>query len=227
MKKLTFFLATIMLLALSACGNAAQKPLPSAEPDADSQFGVDKNINIDTIDDWLGRDDVAYRDVRMLFDPADYAAIGGDADLSRTIEGFKVVPYPYIATLSALPVDGAYNGDCLYTVEWGDDGAIVSAEANYEESSMILEELFPKDKAIFLMCGGGGYSGMMKSLLIFLGWDASKLFNVGANWSYTGENSMELIVYPEDAGGNRIYATWRADYAYIDFTRLHRIGAEA
>ena len=224
MKKLAFFLAAILLLALSACGSAAQKPLPSSEPDADSQFGVDKNINIDTIDDWLGRDDVAYRDVRMLFDPADYAAIGGEADLTRTIEGFKVVPYPYIATLSALPVDGAYNGDCLYAAEWGDDGSIVSAEANFEESGMILEELFPKDKTIFLMCGGGGYSGMIKSLLIFLGWDASKLFNIGANWSYTGEHSLELIVYPEDAGGNRIYATWRADYAYIDFTRLQRIG---
>lgn len=227
MKKLSFFLIAILLFALSACETAAQKPLPAAKPDADSQFGVDKSINIDTIDDWLGRDDVAYRDVRMLFDPANYAAIGGEADLTRTIEGFKVVPYPYIATLSALPVDGAYNGDCLFTVAWGDDGSVVSAEANYDESEMIIEELFPKDKSIFLMCGGGGYSGMMKSLLIFLGWDASKLYNVGGNWSYKGERSLELIVYPEDAGDDMVYATWRADYAYIDFTRLHRIGDAA
>ena len=226
MKKLSLCLVDISLFALfSACGTAAQtRALPTSEPDAESQFGVDKNINIETIDNWLGRDDVVYRDVRMLFDPADYATIGGDADLSRTIEGFKVVPYPYIATLSALPVSSAYDGDCLFAVNWSDDGTILSAEANYEESEMILEELFPKDKAIFLMCGGGGYSGMMKSLLIFLGWDASKLYNIGGNWSYAGSRSQELIVYPENANGDNIYATWRADYAYIDFSRLHRIG---
>lgn len=213
----------MLILVLSACG-AAEKPLPAAEPNADSQFGVDTNINIGTVDDWLGRDDVAYRDMRMLFDPADYAAIGGESDLTRTIEGFKVTPYPYIATLSALPVSGAYEGDCLFTVEWGSDGSIESAEANYEESMQILEELFPKDKAVFLMCGGGGYSGMMRSLLIYLGWDETKLYNVGANWEYTGEHTLELIVYPEDANGDKTYATWRADYAYIDFSRLHRIG---
>lgn len=225
MKKLSFFLASILMLTLlGACGTSKPSPLPAAEPDLNSQFGVDINVNIDTIDRWLDRDDVAYRDVRMLFDPADYTAVGGDADLSRTIEGFKVVPYPYIATLTELPVSGAYGGDCLFTVAWGSDGSIISAEANYEESAMILEELFPKDKAIFLMCGGGGYSGMMKSLLIFLGWDASKLYNVGANWSYKGERSLELVVYPEDADGDKIYATWRADYAYIDFLRLHVIG---
>ena len=225
MKKLSFFSFAILLFALlSACGTAAQKSLPAAQPDADSQFGVDKNINIDTIDDWLNRDDVAYRDVRMLYDPADYAAIGGEADLTHTIEGFKIVPYPYIATLQELPVSGAYCGECLFTVTWGTDGAVVSAEPNYEESIMILEELFPKEKAIFLMCGGGGYSGMMRSLLIFLGWDAAKLYNIGGNWSYKGAHSLELIVYPENADGNKIYATWRADYAYIDFSRLHSSG---
>jgi hypothetical protein len=213
-----------VLTLLAACASGEQPPslppLPAAEPDADSSFGIDKNINIDTIVDWLGRDDVAYRDVRMLFDPADYGAIGGEADLSRTIEGFKIVPYPYIATMTALPVSGAYVGDCLFSVIWGDDGSVVSVEANYDESMMILEELFPKDKAIFLMCGGGGYAGKMRSLLIFLGWDASKLYNVGANWSYTGSHTLELIVYPEQAGGHPIYATWRADYATIDFSRL-------
>lgn len=225
MKKLSILFAILGLLSLlSACGTAAQKQLPAAQPDASIQFGVDKNINIDTIDNWLNRDDVAYRDMRMLYDPADYAAIGGEADLTHTIEGFKIVPYPYIATLQELPVSGAYVGDCLFTVTWGSDGSVVSAEPNYEESMMILEELFPKDKAIFLMCGGGGYSGMMRSLLVFLGWDASKLYNVGANWSYKGEHSLELIVYPEKAGGDKIYATWRADYACIDFSRLHSSG---
>ena len=228
-KKPVIFALVILFMLLTACGTAVPSTtaasLPEPEPDAESDFGIDKNINIDTIDNWLDRDDVAYRDVRMLFDPADYAAIGGEADLTRTIEGFKVVPYPYIATMTALPVSGAYAGECLFTVVWGEDGAIVSARENYEESMMILEELFPKDKAVFLMCGGGGYSGMMKTLLIYLGWDETKIYNVGANWSYTGEHSLELIVYPEDADGNLVYATWRADYAYIDFTRLNPMSA--
>ena len=225
MKKL-IPLILILLLLLCACGTAAEpesavEPLPSPEVDADSQFGVDKNINMDTIDSYLGRDDVIYRDVRMLFDPADYASIGGDADLSKTITGFKVVPYPYLATLGSLPVANAYEGDTLFTVEWNADGTIASVTENYKESMMILEELFPKDTAIFLMCGGGGYAGMTKTLLLYLGWDENLLYNIGANWEYTGENALELIVYPEDANDDNIYATWRADYAYIDFSRLH------
>ena len=211
-------LCLVMLLSLCACG---EKPLPAPEEDADSQFGVDKNINMSTIDGYLGRDDVVYRDMRMLFDPADFGAIGGEADLSRTIEGFKIVPYPYLGTLSSLPVANAYEGETLFDVTWNADGSIAGAGENYAESMMILEELFPKDKPIFLMCGGGGYAGMTKRLLIFLGWDENLLYNVGGNWEYKGENGLELIVYPEDAQDENICATWRADYAYIDFSRLH------
>ena len=225
MKK-TIPLILILVLLLCSCVAAAKPenstvPLPAPEVDTKSQFGVDKNININTIDNYLGRDDVAYRDVRMLFDPADYASIGGDADLSKTITGFKIVPYPYIGTLGALPVSNAYEGDTLFTVEWNADGTIASVTENYKESMMILEELFPKDTAIFLMCGGGGYAGMTKTLLMYLGWDENLLYNIGANWEYTGNNSLELIVYPEDANDDNINATWRADYAYIDFSRLH------
>lgn len=229
MKKICLLLAAVLLLALTACGAPAEeapainKPLPAPSVNAESQFGVDENISIATIDEWLDRDDAVYRDMRMLFDPADYAAIGGEADLTHTIEGFKVVPFPYIATLQSLPVEGAYAGDCLYTVEWNADGTVKSAAPNYAESDMILKELFPKDKAIFLMCGGGGYAGMMKQLLLFLDWDENLLYNIGANWEYTGSHGVELVVYPEEAGGRNIYATWRADYAYIDFTRLEKL----
>ena len=214
-------LATVLSLAACQGGSGS---LPPPETDASSEFGVDVNINMETIDQYLDREDVAYRDVRMLFDPADYAAIGGEADLSRTIRGFRVVPYPYIATLSALPVEGAYAGDTLFTVEWNSDGTIASVRENYQESMLVLEDLFPRDKAIFLMCGGGGYAGMMKTLLLELGWDEGLLYNIGGNWTYTGENGLELIVYPEDAEEENIYATWRADYAYIDFSRLHPVG---
>ena len=222
MKK-TLSLICILALMLSLGCMAFADALPASEPDETNMFGVDKNINMETLDQYLGRDDIAYRDVRMLFDPADYAAIGGNADLASTVEGFRIVPYPYLATLSALPVAGAYDGDTLYTLTWNEDGSIATATANYEESMLVLEDLFPKDKAIFLMCGGGGYAGMTKSLLIFLGWDPALLYNVGGNWSYQGDHGVELIQYSEDANGNDYFATWRADYAYIDFSRLHPV----
>ena len=226
MRRALLLLFSILLTAflLASCGVGGSNALPPPQEDAGSQFGVDININMDTIDDYLGREDVAYRDVRMLFDPADYGAIGGEADLSRTIQGFRVVPYPYLATLAALPVSGAYQGDTLFSVEWNDDGTIASVRENYQESMLVLEDLFPRDKAIFLMCGGGGYAGMMKALLLELGWEETLLYNIGGNWTYTGENSVELIVYPEDAEEDNIYATWRADYAYIDFSLLHPAG---
>lgn len=240
-KKILALLLAGMLLALTGCGaftdstpldfvpdgekngTVAKIPLPAPAPKPDSNFGIDMNINMDTIDDWLGRDDVAYRDVRLLYDPADYAAIGGDPNLSSTIEGFKIIPYPFVATLPNLPVEGAYDGDTLFTLTWNEDGSIASADANYQESMMLLEEIFPKDKAIFLMCGGAGYANMMRSLLCYLGWDKSLLYNVGGNWGYKGEHRLELIINPEAADGNIIYATWRADYALFDFAKLNPV----
>ena len=102
--------ALALCLCLSGCAGGGQADLPPPEPMGDSPFGVDSNINMETIDQYLGREDVAYRDVRLLFDPANYSEIGGEADLTRTIEGFRIVPYPYLATLQALPVSGGYEG---------------------------------------------------------------------------------------------------------------------
>ncbi len=224
MKKLLCTILTLaMILSCGVVAFADGEALPPATPDETSMFGVDVNINIETIDQYLDRDDVVYRDVRMLFDPADYAAIGGDANLSATIRGFKIVPYPYLATLSELPVANAYAGETLYSLTWNEDGSIATAEPNFKESELILKDLFPQDQPIFIMCGGGGYAGMTKSLLIFLGWHADMLYNIGGNWAYTGDNALELIEYPEDANEDEIYATWRADYATIDFALLHPV----
>ncbi|MCR5765710.1 MAG: hypothetical protein K6G09_07015 [Treponema sp.] len=219
-KRLFIAMSFSSLIFISGCDK--EKPLPASSPDPTSMFGVDRNINIMTIDNYLGRSDVAYRDMRMLFDPADYVFIGGNPDLDATIKGFKIVPYPFLASLSELPVKGAYKGNTLYTLTWDSFGNIETATANYDESLMILEDLFPKDKVIFLMCGGGGYAGMTKALLIKLGWDESKLYNIGGNWAYQGKNSYEIIKYAENPNEHNIFATWRADYAYIDFSKLHK-----
>ena len=194
-------------------------PLPPAQ---DTIAGTDRNIHMGTIDSWLGRDDVVYRDLRMLFDPAEFETIGGLSDLSHTINGFKVVSFPYVANSDTLTVPGAYGGSSLFSVTWDPDrvGTISDVQVNYEEAMMILEELFPKDKAIFLMSGWNGYAGNMKALLHRYGWDASKIYIVGSAWDYKGANSLELTV-PPAGGNNTVYATWRADYAVINFYFLN------
>lgn len=181
------------------------------------QFGIDQNINESTIDNYLHRSDTVYRDMRMLKDPGNYEAIGGDAYLSGYVEGFEVVPLPYIINVTDLPaeVGKTYTGETLFTQN--SDGEYI---ANYAESQTILEDLFPKDKNIFLMCGGGGYAGMMKNLLISLGWDANKIYNVGAYWSYDGNHNIQ--VKTTDENGNNHYAFWKIPYHNIDFKSLHK-----
>lgn len=194
-------------------------PLPPAEPDPTSQFGVDLNINMATIDDYVGRPDVLYRDMRMIFDPADWESLGEDPYASVVLEGAKVVPYPFLGTVGPIPVDNAYDGDSLFTVTWNDDSTIEAVSSNYRESMQVLRELFPKDTPIFLMCGGAGYADFTKKLLTYLGWDPSLLYNVGGMWYYEGEHGVEVIDYGAKDDDN-LYALWRADYAIIDFTLM-------
>ena len=141
-----------------------QLPNPEVTGGERGKLGIDKNINELTIDDYLGRPDSIYRDMRMLKDPGNYEAIGGDSYLSGYIKGFEIVSLPYIIPVSGLPEE---VGDTLFRID--EDGNYV---ANYEESLSIIEQLFPKYKYIFLMCGGGGYAGMTKNFFsIFrMGW---------------------------------------------------------
>ena len=56
----------------------------------------------------------------------------------------------------------------------------------------VLEEIFPRDKLIFLMCGGGGYAWMTKQILVELEYDATKVYNIGGFWAYTGNHKVEI-----------------------------------
>ncbi len=227
MKKRTYITIIIMLsvcLSLSLTYNfmtynKREKPLPTQELSEGirGQFGIDKNINEKTIDNYLGRSDTVYRDVRMLKDEASYENIGGDSYLSGIVKGFEVVPYPYLSNVTGLPdeVGKSYQGKTLFTLT--KDGKYI---ANYKESLDILEYFFPKDKNIFLMCGGGGYSGMTKNMLINLGWDEKKIYNVGAYWNYEGKNNIEIKTTKD---GKINYDFWKLNYHNIDFDLLHEI----
>lgn len=188
-------------------------PKPEVSGGARGELGIDKNINESTIDRYLGRSDAVYRDMRMLIDEADYEAIGGDSYLSGYVDGFEVVPYPMLVNVEGLPaaVGETYHGPTLFTQK---DGKYT---ANYEESMEILEYYFPKDKTIFLMCGGGGYAGMTKAMLVSLGWDADKIYNVGAYWSYDGEHNVQV---KRTEQGKTVYDFWKVPYHEIDFSLL-------
>jgi len=223
MKKLfwwMFISATVLIVAAFLMGRfifpntLKDLPAPELSEGERGQLGIDKNVNESTIDQYLNRDDAVYRDMRMLKDPGNYEAIGGDSYLSGFVDGFEMVPFPYIVNVTGLPdaVGDTYKGKTLFKYDGTD------YIANYEESLQILEDLFPKDKVIFLMCGGGGYSGMMKNLLVALGWDESKIYDVGGYWFYEGENNVEVRRTLEN--GKVVYDFYKVPYHTIDFSKL-------
>lgn len=195
--------------------NLANLPEPELAEGERGVLGIDKNINETTIDDYLNRPDAVYRDLRMLEDPGKYETIGGDSYLSGFVDGFEVVSFPYIVNVTGLPesVGDTYAGKTLFSQH--SDGSYTS---NYKESLEILEALFPKNKIIFLMCGGGGYSGMMKNMLVKLGWDESKIYDVGGYWFYEGKNNIEVKRVREDGG--IVYDFYKVPYHEINFESL-------
>lgn len=192
-------------------------PAPELSEGQRGELGIDKNVNESTIDQYLNRSNAVYRDLRMLKDPGYYEAIGGDSYLSGFVRGFEMVPFPYLVNVSGLPeiVGDTYQGKTLFSF----DGT--NYIPNYRESEAILEALFPKDKEIFLMCGGGGYSGMMKKMLVALGWDSSKIYVTGGYWYYDGESKVE--VKRTLSNGDVVYDFYKVPKHEINFEELTEI----
>ena len=224
-KNLKYVLLAILLLSLGLniynlvnrkTSKASELPKPELSEGLRGTFGIDKNINETTIDNYLNRSDSVYRDMRMLKDLGNYEAIGGDSYLSGFIKGFEVVPYPYIVNVTGLPeeVGKTYEGKTLFTLK---DGKYI---ANYNESLSILEYLFPKDKNIFLICGAGGYAGSTKEMLVALGWDENKIYNIGGYWYYNGNNNVEV---KRTTNNKSYYDFYKINYHNIDFTNLTKV----
>ena len=195
-------------------------PLPAQEKSEGLRgaYDIDKNINETTIDNYLGRSDVVYRDVRMLEDTATWENKGGERDLTGFVEGFEVIPYAYLTEFPQAYIDqkksenvsGLYKGKTLFKLD--EKGNYI---ANYKESMDILEAIFPKDKVIFLMCGAGGYANFTKQMLGALGWDTSKIYNVGGFWNYNGSHAISTKVE-----GSEKCDFSKVPYHNIDFERL-------
>lgn len=203
--------------------NNSLEPLPAQEKSEGLRgvYDIDKNINDETIDNYLGRPDVVYRDLRMLEDTATWENKGGERDLTGFIKGFEVVPYPYLTEFPQAYIDqkesenvhNLYQGKTLFRLD--DKGNYI---ANYKESMDILEYLFPKDKTIFLICGAGGYANFTKQMLGALGWDTSKIYNLGGYWYYNGKNAISTKVEGSDKCDFS-----KVPYHNIDFDRLTEV----
>lgn len=206
----------LSILIFDYKNNLEKLPLPEVTSGQRGTLGIDKNINEETIDNYLGRSDSVYYDMRMLKDPGNYEAIGGDSYLSGIVKGFEVLPYPYITEVKGLPeaVGDSYKGETLFREE---NGKYIE---NYKESLEILEYFFPKDRNIFLMCGGGGYAGMTKNVLVSLGWDENKIYNVGGYWYYNGKNNINIKRITDN---KTTYDFWKLTYHNIDFNLLTKV----
>lgn len=214
MKKIGLLLIALFLVV----GCTKRLPKPEVTTGFRGELGIDKNINEETIDKYLFRKDSVYRDMRDLVDEADYTKIGGDSYLSGTIEGFEAVPFPKVVNVTGLPeeVGETYSGKTLFTYDEEED----KYTANYKESMEYLEFYFPKDKYIFLLCGGGGYSGMMKNMLVKLGWDTDKIYVVGAYWSYEGNHDVKV---KRTVDGKDHYDFWKITFHDINFDYFNEV----
>ncbi|MBP3399934.1 MAG: rhodanese-like domain-containing protein [Erysipelotrichaceae bacterium] len=137
------------------------------------------SINASNLHEYLNRDDVLYIDLR------DYADFGG-----KHLRNFEVIPY--------------------FAYIYGDAGQLFSGDvtapvAAYEESVEIMEVLFPKDATIFLMCQSGGRVAKCIQLLEALGWDTSKIYNVGGMGQFTSD---ELVAVTSNPAEMKLDATY-------------------
>lgn len=233
-----FFIAMIIVLVGFGIGflvggtrggqlSGTEKPLPAGELSEGARgtdYGIDKNINEQTIDNYLGRSDTVYRLMLPLEDTATWENKGGTRNIESYVEGFEVVPYPYltefpdayVAQKESENVHNLYQGKTLFHLDEKENYI-----ANYEESMSMLEYLFPKDKNIILMCGAGGYANFTKKMLVALGWDASKIYNAGGVWFYDGAHKVEVKY--TDRNGKEKFAFWKIAYHDIDFSSLTEI----
>ena len=222
----SIFLGVLLSHFILTSGNKNfEEPLPEPELSEGlrGKYGIDKNINETTIDNYLNRTDTVYRDVRMLEDPASWENKGGDRFLSGYIKGFEIIPSPYLANYTQEYIDqkkienvtDLYQGRTLFSLDENGDYT-----PNYEESMSILETIFPKDKNIFIMCGAGGYAGQVKNMLIKLGWDEKKVRDIGGYWYYEGVNSIQV---KETIDGKDYYNFSKVPYYNIDFDSLTEI----
>ena len=150
MKKFLILIGALALtLTLTGCSN-----------DVEELLEIPETVTMDTVDDFLGRPDVQYVDLRN-FD---------DKMKSGYISGFEMIPF----------FDYLEATDILVRTDMDWDFA---AEEIHSQSA--LNELFDADRTIFLMCGSGTRAGYVLAALESLGFE--NVINVGGIADYDGD----------------------------------------
>lgn len=140
-----------------------------------TEFSPDcSSIDNTNLIEYLGRDDVLYIDIR---DYNDYA--------KKHFRNFEVIPY-FALIFNAE----AHTNPDMVQLYGGSDSDPIPV---YEESDMLLEVLFPKDKTLFIMCQGGGRVANLMRILEARGWDMSKVYNIGGMAQYSGSEYRDYI----------------------------------
>ena len=137
----------------------------------DARFHADcSSVNHENLINYLGRDDVVYIDLREANTNETESGYSESNYMGMHLKGFKNIEF-------VSYIQG--NKNQLFYV-----APDKSLAPRYTTSLEILEELFPKDKAIFLMCESGNKARSVMKLLAQYGWDMNKIYNVGASYNY-------------------------------------------
>lgn len=148
-------------------------------------------INSQNLDQYLFRSDIQYVDLRNI----DMVVEEG------YVCGFEFIPfYQIICSFTSTTTLYSMSRKTI-DEEIISAGQIGSFTANYVESLEQIESLFSKEKPIFLISQGGSESSYMINLLIQLGYDESKLYNVG------GVSNNEGISAYRDVKTNKYYVS--------------------
>lgn len=146
---------------LATCDGAASKIAYSTQC---------SGILANNLKDYLGREDIEYIDVRN-------AGTGDSLNnyAAGHLKGFKLVEFfNYVYPQGG----GAGTNQLFYQQGTKEDGTPIFAP-RYADSVAILEELFPKDKTLFIMCAAGGRVTTVMQLLDQYGWNMEHIYNVG------------------------------------------------
>ena len=158
--------AVLAIIALSGCatmesggGEQAMAELP---PAVESVSAADSPITMENLDQYMGRDDVQYVDVRDLDEKFG----------SGYVRGFELIPF-----FQFLEGRMVTRSD--------EDGQAWVVSAGEINDGFAYENYFVKDKAIFIFCAGGTRAGYVKGVLDQQGYTT---YNLGGFKDYDGEH---------------------------------------
>ena len=182
MKKIIVFLVFFLLVG---CSKTPDYSIIPEKKDTNSVAIVDSGVTTQNINHYLFREDVIYVDLRP------YSWILKDGHIA----GFGFYPF-YDLIAHRQQEDRLFSMDIVYNEDGSKilGGEVGSFTPNYEESVMVINKLFPKDKYIFAISQSGLECCYFLNLLIQLDYDPAKLHNVGGFSISTG---FENTAYTE------------------------------